>query len=125
MNKINKLEQDACDWAGNRKLGAGHGYPSFEANLLERGYLAGATSKYVEIEKLKFTIERLNILHNNLQIKYRTLTDLHNECKGKMREQHLRNKKAGISVSKEEIRRCITELEQQLKELENEKDINN
>lgn len=35
-----------------------------------------------------------------------------------MREQHLRNKKAGISMAKEEIRRNIKELEQKLKEYE-------
>ena len=57
MNK--ELKQKACDFAGDRSIGAGHGYPSFEANLLERGFIAGATSKYVEKQKLEFAIEQL------------------------------------------------------------------
>ena len=57
MNK--ELEQTACDFAGDRSLGAEHGYPSFEANLLERGFIAGATSKYVEKQKLEFAIKQL------------------------------------------------------------------
>lgn len=60
MNK--ELEQTACDFAGDRSLGAGHGYPSFEANLLERGFIAGATSKYVEKQKLEFAIKQIEPL---------------------------------------------------------------
>ena len=35
------IEQKAVDFAGDRNLGGGHGYPSYTANLLEKGYLKG------------------------------------------------------------------------------------
>lgn len=73
--------------------------------------------KYYEKQRLEFAIEQLNKLYTTLQEKYRILISLHKENVGKMREQHLRNKKAGISVAKEEIRRNIKELEQQLNDL--------
>lgn len=49
------LDQEAVNFASNRKLGAGHGYPSFTANLLEKGFKYGAKkSLWVKKEKLKF-----------------------------------------------------------------------
>lgn len=36
------VKQRAVDFAGDRSQGAGHGYPSWEANLIERGYIKGA-----------------------------------------------------------------------------------
>lgn len=71
----------------------------------------------VEKQKLEFAIEQLNKLDFSLKEKYTDLTYLQKEFVGKMREQHIRNKKAGISVAKEEIRRDIKELEQKLSEL--------
>jgi len=50
-----EVEKLAVNYAGNRKLGAGHGYPSFEACLLEKGFIEGyksATKVYSE-EDLK------------------------------------------------------------------------
>ncbi len=41
MKSKKQIEQEASNFAGDRSLGVGHGFPSFEANLLERGYLAG------------------------------------------------------------------------------------
>lgn len=87
-------------------------------------FIAGATSdaakkywyKQFEKQKLEFAIEQLNKLESSLKEKYTHLTYLQKDFIGKMREQHIRNKKAGISVAKEEIRRDIKELEQKLKE---------
>ena len=79
MNK--ELEQEACDFAGNRSLGAGHGYPSFEANLLERGYLAGATSKYVEKQKLEFAIDVLKSVNYQPDSKFFWITDIGKKIK--------------------------------------------
>lgn len=42
-------EQLAVDFASDRDLGAGHGYPSFEATLLEKGFIAGYEAKQEEI----------------------------------------------------------------------------
>lgn len=36
------IKQRAIDFAGDRTQGAGHGYPSWEANLIEKGYTQGA-----------------------------------------------------------------------------------
>jgi hypothetical protein len=36
------IKQRAIDFAGDRSQGAGHGYPSWEANLIQKGYTQGA-----------------------------------------------------------------------------------
>ena len=36
------IEQRAVDFAGDRSNGGGHGYPSWEATLIEKGYVKGA-----------------------------------------------------------------------------------
>jgi hypothetical protein len=36
------IEQRAVNYAADRSQGAGHGYPSFEARLIEKGYVKGA-----------------------------------------------------------------------------------
>lgn len=42
MNKYKKqIEQAACDYASNRDNGAGFGYPSFTADLIEKCFVAG------------------------------------------------------------------------------------
>lgn len=38
----NSIEQRAVNYAGDRSQGAGHGYPSWEARLIEKGYIKGA-----------------------------------------------------------------------------------
>jgi len=35
------IEQMAVDYAGDRKRGSGHGYPSYTARLLEKGFIEG------------------------------------------------------------------------------------
>jgi hypothetical protein len=63
MKKLS-VEQLAVNWAGNRDNGAGHGYPSFEANLLERGFIKGYKTAQklskAEIEHLKWIFGRLH-----------------------------------------------------------------
>lgn len=49
----------ASDFAGNRELGAGHGWPSREAQLLEKGFLAGATSDWVKKQKQETAIRQM------------------------------------------------------------------
>lgn len=63
-----------------------------EDAIFERGFIDGATSKYVEAEKLRFAIEQL-----------KSLGQIHDE-----------------SVMSERARNKIKELEQQLKSIENE-----
>lgn len=36
-----KVKQAACDYAGDRDQGAGHGFPSWTAHLIEKGFLKG------------------------------------------------------------------------------------
>lgn len=36
------IQQRAVDFAADRKQGSGHGYPSYTANLIEKGYIKGA-----------------------------------------------------------------------------------
>lgn len=47
------ISQRAVDFAGDRSQGAGHGYPSWEANLIEKGYIKGAKDQ----KKLMFSQE--------------------------------------------------------------------
>lgn len=42
MEHSKTIEQRAVDFAGNREHGAGHGYPSRTADLIEKGYRQGA-----------------------------------------------------------------------------------
>lgn len=39
------IEQLAVNFAGDRKKGAGHGYPSYTAQMLEKGFIAGYKAK--------------------------------------------------------------------------------
>lgn len=80
-------------------------------------FIAGATSKYVEKQKLEFAIEQLNKLDSVLQSKYEILSNMQQEVLGKMKEGQLESKKSGLRLAKEEIRRDIKELEQKLSEL--------
>lgn len=72
MTPEQKIEQAAVDFAGNRKIG-NPGYPTYEAILMERGFIAGAKSeeakeywsKQFEKEKIEFAIETLNNLEFN------------------------------------------------------------
>jgi hypothetical protein len=65
------IEQLACNYAGNRKLGAGHGYPSFEARLLERGFLEGFKTAQSLSDKM-FSLEdmhqALHLINNSPNI---------------------------------------------------------
>lgn len=70
-----------------------------EDAIFKQGFIDGATSKYVEKQKLKFAIEQLNELEFDPK---ENILDF---------VIHIKNK--------------VKELEQQLKQLENEKNINN
>ena len=53
------IEQRAVDFAGDRSNGGGHGYPSWEATLIEKGYVKGAKDQ----KKLMYSEEEvLNLL---------------------------------------------------------------
>lgn len=47
------IEQRAVDFAGDRSQGGGHGYPSWQARLIEKGYVKGAQDQ----KKLMFSQE--------------------------------------------------------------------
>lgn len=85
---------------------------------LNQGFIAGATSKWVEKQKLEFAIEQLNKLDSVLQAKYEILSNMQQENLGKMKEGQLASKKSGLRLAKEKIRRDIKEFEQKLKEYE-------
>ena len=83
----------------------------------ERGFIAGATSKYVERQKLEFAIEQLNKLDSVLQSKIEMLNRLLDDSKDSDNREYFRTKISGVRLAKEEIRRDIKELEQKLSEL--------
>ena len=120
---MKELELEAEKY-GYKQYGNSCGAKQERKNCIE-DFVTGATSdaakqywyKQFEKQKLEFAIEQLNKLESSLKEKYTYLTYLQKEFVGKMREQHIRNKKSGISVAKEEIRRDIKELEQKLSEL--------
>ena len=66
------IKQRAIDFAGDRSQGAGHGYPSWEANLIQKGYTQGAEDQaktmYSE-EEVKLMFNRYNefIAHHDLE----------------------------------------------------------
>ena len=80
-------------------------------------FIAGATSKWVEKQKLKFTIEQLNKLDSVLQSKIEMLNRLLDDSKDSDNREYFRTKISGVRLAKEEIRRDIKELEQKLSEL--------
>lgn len=81
----------------------------------KEGFIAGATSKYVEKQKLEFAIEQLNKLDTVLQSKIETLKNMANESNDFDNSEYFTIKIAGIKLAKEEIRRDIKELEQKPK----------
>jgi hypothetical protein len=71
MAKKVSIEQQAVNWAGERENGAGHGYPSFEARLLEKGFIKGYKTALEnekiskeDINHLKWIFDRLKDFHN-------------------------------------------------------------
>jgi hypothetical protein len=86
----------------------------------EKGYIAGATSKYVEVEKLKFGIKVLKDLDGILSHKKQTLDYQKTANFDKATNNRISAKISGINLSRESLRRLLKELEQQLKELNNE-----
>ena len=74
-------------------------------------------------EHVKITqaqIDILNVLDTNLQYKCEILSTLQNKYFGKMKGSMLGYKRAGVRLAKEEIRRYLKDLQQQLKQLDNE-----
>lgn len=105
METVKKeLEQEAVDWIINTS----------QHKSVKNGFIAGATSKYVEKQKLEFAIEQLNKLDSVLQAKVSLLLDMCDESSDK---EFYSRKISGIKLTKEEIRRDIKELEQKLSEL--------
>jgi hypothetical protein len=57
------IEQRAVDFAGDRSNGGGHGYPSWEATLIEKGYVKGAKDQ----KKLMYSEEEVfNLLEQTM-----------------------------------------------------------
>lgn len=95
-----------------------HGKPLGEKYLaFNEGFIAGATSKFVERQKLKFAIEQLNKLDSVLQSKIEMLNRLLDDSKDSDNREYFRTKISGVRLAKEEIRRDIKELEIKLSEL--------
>jgi allophanate hydrolase subunit 2 len=90
---------------------------SIEDRIEIEAFITGATSKHVEKQKLEFAIEQLNKLDSVLQANYEILSNMQQEYLGKMKEGQLASKKSGLRLAKEETRRNIKELEQQLNDL--------
>ena len=83
--------------------------------LVRDAYIAGAKSNWVEKQKLQFAIEQLNKLDSVLQYKHEVLSNMQQKFLDE--DGQLASKKSGLRLAKEEIRRDIKELEQQLSEL--------
>lgn len=83
--------------------------------ISNKDFIAGATSKWVEKQKLQFAIEQLNKLDSVLQYKHEVLSNMQQKFLDE--DGQLASKKSGLRLAKEEIRRDIKELEQQLSEL--------
>lgn len=58
-----KVIQAACDFAGDRTQGGGHGFPSYTASLIEKGYLKG----YEDAQKKLYSKKDLKIAYENGQ----------------------------------------------------------
>jgi len=49
------VRQKAVDFAGDRNLGAGHGYPSYTANLIEKAFISGYKQSLKDNKDKKYT----------------------------------------------------------------------
>jgi hypothetical protein len=85
-----------------------------------KSFIAGHNSKATKVKVIQGQIDLLNFLDSKLQAKYEILTNMQQEYIGKMKEGQLASKKSGLRLAKEEIRRDLKVLQQQLKELEND-----
>ena len=81
----------------------------------QEGFIAGATSKYVEKQKLEFAIEQLNKLDSVLQSKIETLETVFGYYSDS--KEYYRIRMSGVQLAKEEVIKDIKELEQKLSEL--------
>jgi hypothetical protein len=112
------IEQEAKEYANiplNRDIDSEERY--FNDSVREYdSFIAGANSKWVQAEKVKAQIETLNILDTNLQVKVNTLTEMASQADTE-NFNYLNSKIGGVRLVKEEIRRDLKELEQQLKKL--------
>ena len=112
MNK--ELNQEAENFAEDTVKQCIKSNAHCDEGSLATGFIGGATSKYVEKQKLQFAIEQLNKLDSVLQAKVSLLLDMCDESSDK---EFYSRKISGIKLAKEEIRRDIIELEQKLSEL--------
>jgi hypothetical protein len=83
-------------------------------------FIAGANSKWVQAEKIKAQIEVLENLSARLKEKKKTLLEMIDSEKGSMRGSMLSMKKSGVGLAIEDIRIDILNLNEQLKQLEDE-----
>ena len=81
MNKELELEAEEyakTDWGVNHKILSEDSYDFKRVEISKQDFIAGATSKYVEQQKLEFAIEQLKFLGS-----------VHDEC---VMSQRTRNK---------------------------------
>jgi seryl-tRNA synthetase len=93
----------------------------------ELDFIAGANSKYVQAKIIQAQIDALTKLDTELQSKVESLKAMANKLTGvDIPEEFRFNMKAsGVMLAKEEIRRDLKDLNEQLKQLENEYNIRN
>lgn len=70
----------------------------------------------MKIKPTYVTFEQTDEIWKDI-IGYEILSNMQQECLGQMKEGQLASKKSGLRLAKEEIRRNIKELEQQLNDL--------
>lgn len=114
------LNKEAKNLADNESLFRDGLLTLCNKKLFIKGAIAGANSKYVKQQILQAQIDVLNSLDTKLQSKYKILTNMQQECLGKMKEGLLAYKKSGIRLAKEEIRRYLKEFQDELKQLQDE-----
>jgi hypothetical protein len=115
------INQEAEEYAWKKPNPFSLKLPANELVLASKtDFIAGHNSKATQAKVIQGQIEMLNSLDGKLQAKYEILTNMQQEYIGKMKEGQLASKKSGLRLAKEEIKRDLKELQQQLKELENE-----
>lgn len=67
------ISQRAVDYAGDRSQGAGHGFPSWEARLIEKGYKKGAKDQKKLMYDEEEVMEMFHKLSMHLPLHYEFL----------------------------------------------------
>jgi len=89
-----------------------------ESTWVSSIFISGHNSKATQAKVIQGQIDLLNSLDSKLQSKIQSLICM--ACEKNSDAEYFTIKISGIRLSKEEIRRDLKELQQQLKQLENE-----